>query len=240
MFLIFRPDLKDRPDFSPGSRIQLRAAELRHARARRLRDGDPLFLGDGRSRRWSGVLQGEEMVQLVFDSEARESVRLLCSAIPEGNRRDWLVTKATELGLTHFLPLQCERSGPQRLEADRFHRLVEEAAAQSRRFFLPRLLSPCTLSLLLQRIAAPAGGSQFMEEEAADITWLALHPAAALRAEMSAMENSYAFLVGPEGGFSAREIDLFAGSPVQICSLGPRILRLETAALAILSRYPGS
>ena len=79
-----------------------------------------------------------------------------------------------------------------------------------------------------------------MEEEAADITWLALHPAAALRAEMSAMENSYAFLVGPEGGFSAREIDLFAGSPVQICSLGPRILRLETAALAILSRYPGS
>ncbi|MBE7440559.1 MAG: 16S rRNA (uracil(1498)-N(3))-methyltransferase [Spirochaetales bacterium] len=239
MFLIFRPELATSTDPS-GARITLSDAETHHARARRLHDGDPIFVGDGRRRRWFGSLRQRQIVNLQFDRELEEGVRILCSAIPEGNRRDWLLARATELGLTHFLPVVCERSGPQRMDAERFGRLVEEAAAQSRRFFLPVLLPSCRLPELVQWINEQR--PLLPDAVVADTTWLVLHPAGRERAEIHSdpVSRPYVFVVGPEGGFSPAEIDLFAGSPVKICSLGPRILRIETACLALLARFPGS
>ena len=206
--------------------VEVEGADHRHLfRARRLRVGDRLRLVDGRgAARWSAVDQVTsrratlrvEGAAPVFEPARR--VALFVSVVrPE--RAAWLVEKATELGLRDLQWVVSERTSrslPERA-LERQRRVAKSALEQSGGAWLPEIGAPVPL-----------------EEAMIDAGSVALHPGAAT--PFAAVAGSVeAIVVGPEGGFSEREIKGLAGRGAVPARFGPRVLRTETAALAALA-----
>jgi len=144
-------------------------------------------------------------------------------------RLDWLVEKATELGVSTLLPVWTARTQPGRVNLERLRAHAVEAAEQSERLSVPELRSPEPLDRLL--IAWPAGRPLFVCDETGAGEPIG-EPALRLA------PGPVAFLVGPEGGFDQTELDaLDKLSFVTRIGLGPRVLRAETAALAALAVF---
>jgi 16S rRNA (uracil1498-N3)-methyltransferase len=184
-----------------------------------MKDGDPVFVGDGAGHRISGILSGREVhVSGSVEARPEPDLRLFC-AIPEPARFDWMLQKCTELGATDFFPLLCERSERQSVRMDRSAKIIEEAAVQSGRYVLPRVHEPLSLSRALEITKKPA----FLLTPGAE-NWLA-------------GSGSADFWIGPEGGFSAAEQSQM--SALVVVSISHHILRVETAAAAALARYSG-
>ena len=144
-------------------------------------------------------------------------------------RLDWLVEKATELGVSALLPVWTARTQAERVNLERLRQHATEAAAQSERLSIPELRPPEKLVRLLAAwpgerrliVCDETGGGQPLGEAAARLS-----------------PGPVALLVGPEGGFDQRELDGIAKlSFVSRVGLGPRVLRAETAALAALAVY---
>lgn len=206
--------------------VEVEGADHRHLfRARRLKIGDRVRLVDGRgAARWSVVDQvtGRRAVLRVegaapvFDPARR--VALFVSALrPE--RAAWLVEKATELGLRElqwFVSERTSRSLPERA-LERQRRVAKSALEQSGGSWLPEITAPVPLEQ-----AVIGAGS------------VALHPGAATPFTTVA-GSAKAVVVGPEGGFSEREIEELAARGAVTAHLGPRVLRTETAAVAALA-----
>jgi 16S rRNA (uracil1498-N3)-methyltransferase len=132
---------------------------------------------------------------------------------------DLVVQKATELGVSALLPILSERTNAANTNLDRLRAIATEAAEQSERLTIPLLHKPQTLAARL-----------------ADWPPDRTLAAAIERAEAPAPQDQGGLLVGPEGGFSAGELDALRAAPfIQAVSLGPRILRAETAAIAGLA-----
>jgi 16S rRNA (uracil1498-N3)-methyltransferase len=149
-------------------------------------------------------------------------------ALPKGERQKWLVEKATELGVSRIVPLKTGRSvaEPGESAIDRLRRSVIEASKQCGRNRLLEIVAPQELAAYL---ATPPEGA---------VRWFA-HPGDAPLAEQTdpGEQNREVFLaIGPEGGFTADEAQLAFKLGWQAISLGPRILRVETAAIALCSR----
>jgi 16S rRNA (uracil1498-N3)-methyltransferase len=132
---------------------------------------------------------------------------------------DLVVQKATELGASAILPILSERTNATGVRLDRLHAIAVEAAEQCERLTIPVLHTPQTLAALLG-------------------AWPADRPLAAALERTAAPppRGQSALLIGPEGGFSPKELDLMRAAPfIQPVSFGPRILRAETAAIAGLA-----
>lgn len=210
LLLIFRTSCQD---------AELTPDEYRHVRARRMKDGDEVFVGDGAGHRISGILEGRAVrVAGEVTMRIEPSLRIF-SAIPEASRFDWMLQKCTELGATDFVPLLCERSERRSVRVDRSEKIIEEAAVQAGRFVLPRLHAPMTIEDALGITRQPA---------------YLLEP----RCERWLLGSGGAdFWIGPEGGFSPAE--KAALSTLTAVSISNHILRVETAAAAALARYGG-
>jgi 16S rRNA (uracil1498-N3)-methyltransferase len=222
MFLLFR-DL----DLQPAARLALESEETRHVRARRLQAGDQVFVGNGRGRRWSGVLQAG-LKTLVLGADAPQSFpepeRILLVSPASGKRWDWLIQKATELGVTIIHPLLCAFTERKEVSPDRSRRILLEAAAQSRRFTLPKIVEPLAFSAAVSQVSSGAGES------------ILLDPSGQLPVnQLTFSEASLSIFVGPEGGFHPEELEQARAGNIQIARLGRTILRTETAALAALA-----
>ena len=206
--------------------VEVEGADYRHLfRARRLKVGDRVRLVDGRgAARWSvvdevtarrAVLRVEGAAP-VFEPPRR--VALFVAAVrPE--RAAWLVEKATELGLRELRWLVSERTSrslPERA-LERQRRVAKSALEQSGGAWLPEIGAPVPLGE-----AAIRAGS------------VALHPGAATPF-LAVAGSAEAVVVGPEGGFSEREMEELAGRGAIPAHLGPRVLRTETAAVAALA-----
>lgn len=249
MFLIFRPELSGFPET-----LTLSRDEYRHVRARRLRAGGDVFVGDGRGQRQRYRLRETETdapVELTITDEPpqnagdREPPVELLTAMPDGRRWDWLLQKATELGATRIQPLHCEHSEARRIKRERDERIIAEAAAQSRRFVLPALGEIAVLKELLANTSDAAG--QLVVPDRSEASEVARHRRAIVldpRGDRSlarpapsvdSTNPQLQLVVGPEGGFSERELDEFRRIGCAICTLATPILRVETAALAALS-----
>jgi 16S rRNA (uracil1498-N3)-methyltransferase len=160
------------------------------------------------------------------------TVRLvLCAALIKFDRFEWMIEKATELGVSQIVPVETirserglERAAHKRVE--RWRRIALEASQQSRRAFLPEVSEPEPLSDALSREAI----YRFALDE---------NPAARpLNAALPATRNpqdTVAMLIGPEGGWTDEERAQFTAAAWSPVSLGPLILRAETAALAALA-----
>lgn len=216
------------------------AAGAHLVRVLRLGPGAPVVVFDGAGHEHDAQLtriRGTRVEVTVgapraASREARFGIVLLQS-ISRGDRMDWTVQKATELGVARIVPLKTEhtivRLDAAASERKRLHWLAVAAAAceQCGRSLLPVIDAPQTLPDYLARVRGQDG-------DAADIR-LALDPEAS--AGLGALEPAAGatILVGPEGGLAAEELALVVRHGFRATRLGPRVLRTETAAIAAIA-----
>ncbi|MDU4959815.1 MAG: 16S rRNA (uracil(1498)-N(3))-methyltransferase [Sporomusaceae bacterium] len=156
----------------------------------------------------------------------------LAQGLPKADKMEFIIQKAVELGVSQLMPMQCERSVVRyddrkaAARVERWQAIAREAAKQAKRDCVPAVAPVQSLSQLLQ--ACPAGTVILLLYEAE--TALGLRQV--LREQPAA---SYLLLVGPEGGFSRDEVELCLRHGARSVTLGPRILRTETASLAAAS-----
>jgi 16S rRNA (uracil1498-N3)-methyltransferase len=233
--------LIDPGDIEEG-RAFIRGDELHHLqRVLRLRSGDEVIVFDGRGRGFHGRIASMDNSQAVVslgeaegrDVEPRLRISLM-QAIPHGERMDLIVEKATELGVVRIVPVVSERSvvrpkpgGWAKLE--RLRRIAVAAAKQSGRLVVPEIATPLEFEAAVPLSPVEATSLRIIFHTASD-TPSAL--AGSARFE-SAAEVSV--LVGPEGGFTDREFASATSAGWSAATLGPRILRADTAAVAALT-----
>jgi 16S rRNA (uracil1498-N3)-methyltransferase len=155
----------------------------------------------------------------------------LCAALIKFDRFEWMVEKATELGVAEMIPVETirserglERAAHKRVE--RWRRIALEASQQARRAHLPEVAEPVAFEDVLK---SPASYRYVLDEEPG------ANPLARSLPESRQASDTVALLVGPEGGWTAEERDAFRGAGWTAVSLGGLILRAETAALAALA-----
>jgi 16S rRNA (uracil1498-N3)-methyltransferase len=197
----------------------------------RLGPGDRVLLFDDRSGEWLATIAeaGKKRVtlavgELLRTRETLPDLWLLFAPIKRG-RIDWLVEKATELGIARLVPVVTRRTIVERLNLDRLRAHAIEAAEQCGRTALPELAEPQKLAAMLKDW--PTNRTlHFADEGGGDAFVSAAAPAPA------------AILIGPEGGFTEEERSAIRALPqARPVSLGPRILRADTAALAAIGLW---
>lgn len=149
----------------------------------------------------------------------RRTITLYQSIIKKDNF-EWVVQKATELGVSKIVPVISERSEKKSVNLDRLMIIAQEACEQSGRALLPTLSEPVTLEQVISLGVLPclafhSDGETFSTEA------------------REAIAKDVSVLIGPEGGWSDHELFLFREKGIQICSLGSQILRAETASVAV-------
>jgi 16S rRNA (uracil1498-N3)-methyltransferase len=229
------PRLFVRTPLQEGARVELDAAQANYlGNVLRLREGAALLLFDGASGEWRATIAGVGKKQMLLKVEQRtretESVPDVWLAFAPVKRAqtDWLVEKATELGVARLLPVLTTRTIVDRVKIERLEAIAIEAAEQCGRTMLPAIDEPVALKTLLSK--RDRSRTLYFADESGGI------PAAAAFKRGPAL-----LLTGPEGGFEESERTLVGCEPnVVRVSLGPRILRAETAALAALACWMGT
>jgi len=224
----------------PGATLTLTGDEARHAAAsRRLQVGETLWLFDGRGGLARATLLHVTARGRALDLRIEErrtepppkpAIHLAC-ALPKGDRQNVLLDIATQLGMTLFTPLVCERSvvKPGANSIERWRRVCLEACKQSRRTYLPELRSPATPREVMARTA-----------RGTETVWVAHPSAEAVSVSSAIKQNASAdvtILVGPEGGFTENEIGQAVAAGARRIALGSAILRIETAAVALVAAF---
>ncbi|MHB1418925.1 MAG: 16S rRNA (uracil(1498)-N(3))-methyltransferase [Bacillota bacterium] len=228
------------PDQIIGDQVVIQGAEVRHLNlVLRLRPGQEIEVVDGCGYEYSVRLtyvssekaEGDILLRKISGNEPPVEV-ILYQGLSKGDKLELVIQKGVELGVKQIIPLitertvvQWERSSPQRL--DRWKRVAMEAAKQSRRGCIPSVEEPVALTHCLELWPTGLLGLFLWEEERSrgfrEILRQAGNP------------RRVALLVGPEGGFTANEASLAAGRGLIPVSLGPRILRTETAGIVALA-----
>jgi 16S rRNA (uracil1498-N3)-methyltransferase len=226
----------ERP-IADGVEIALPEAAAYHvARVLRLRAGAPLVLFDGSGADFRGeivAVEGDRVRVRVGERAAglRESplAITLVQAVSRGERMDWTLQKATELGVTCIQPVLSARSVVRLDEQQAARKLrhwqaiVAGACEQSGRSVLPEVREPLDLSRFLAE--APRGGQR-----------LVLSPnGPASLAGLATTATRVELLIGPEGGLDDAELDAAARAGFAPVRLGPRVLRTETAGIVALA-----
>lgn len=232
----FVPD----PDgYEPGQTVLLPAATAHQVRnVLRMHAGDHVLLLDDAGYEYDGVLTAVSRREVVVAvEEKRPSVNepavqiSLYQSLLKRDNFEWVLQKGTELGVRRFVPLEVSRNVAEfkRKKLTRWRRIVTEAAEQSGRGRIPTIAAAVTLPAALTSLAVDCA---LMPAVAVDDRTVA-----AVLAEKRPL--SVALFIGPEGGFAPAEVALAQQHGVTPVTLGPRILRAETAALvsATLSLY---
>ena len=197
----------------------------------RRQPGDIVRLFNGQAGEWAARVDsvGKKIVMLVaVEQSAPQEVvpdLWLCAAPLKRGRIDWVAEKACELGVARLLPVVTRRTIVDKLNLDRLRAHMVEAAEQCGRTAIPAVAEPVTLNALLRDW--PAGRALIFADEAGG------EPLAILCPRVPAPA---AILIGPEGGFTPDERTAIRAVPGAIAaSLGPRILRADTAAVAAVA-----
>jgi len=219
----------------PGAQFALAADAAQHvAKSLRLKAGDALVVFDGRGGEYEATIQRidrdrvDVKVGLLLPAERESRLAIgLVQGLPEADKMDWIIQKATELGVSWIQPVTCERSVV-RLAGERaarreahWRRVAVAATEQCGRTHVPEVRPNLNF---INWLAVPDETPRWM-----------LDPAAEPLAARGPAPASLELVVGPEGGFSGRERELLAARGAVGVSLGPRILRTETAPLVALA-----
>ena len=220
----------------PGAQFSLPQDAANHVgRALRLRVGDALVVFDGRGGEYEASILRIDRDRLEVklgafrDIDRESSVKVgLVQGLPEADKMDWILQKAVELGVTWVQPVVCERSVV-RLSGDRatrrqmhWQRVMIAACEQCGRNMVPELRA----TLAYRDWAAQPSQS---------VRWMLAPGAGVALSSQEAPAGPVELLVGPEGGLSERELDIAATIGFSALTLGPRVLRTETAPLAALA-----
>jgi 16S rRNA (uracil1498-N3)-methyltransferase len=211
------------PDALRPGDYQLTGPEAHHlAAVRRVGVGDRVTLFNGDGFEYPAEVLGvakKAVALLVGDPVPANRERghpfWVASALPKGDRLDFLIEKLTELGVTRFVPLVTDRSvvRPKADAVEKYERMVVEASKQCGRAVLMAIDPPTAWEAFARRTDLPA--TRLILHPSGPVAWAATGPTVVA--------------VGPEGGFTAKEAATPGWTPA---SLGPTILRVETAAVA--------
>ncbi|MGC2048214.1 MAG: 16S rRNA (uracil(1498)-N(3))-methyltransferase [Gallionella sp.] len=226
------------PPIPPGDSFDLPPEAAYHAaRVLRLREGDPVQIFDGRGNERRGViaeLGGKRVViggisAIDMDRESPLKV-LLAQALTSSEKMDWVLQKATELGVTDIQPLNTERSVA-KLTAERVSKRLEHwqqvvisACEQCGRSTLPQIYAPMDIMAWLQQM-----------REMPVSKYILLPEGAASLPTQAKPQGKVVLLIGAEGGFTAAESDAAMQCGFDSIRMGSRVMRTETAAIAGLA-----
>lgn len=225
------PRLFVRHALSEGATVELDPAQANYlGNVLRLGPGAQLLAFDGMSGEWLALIAaaGKKRMMLSVERRTREPESIpdvwVAFAPVKRAQTDWLVEKATELGAARLVPVMTQRTIAERVRLDRLESIAIEAAEQCGRTRVPEIAEPLPLKRFVEELD-PSRHFYFADEGGGDPL------ATALR------EGPAVILTGPEGGFTGEERAFVRGSGAAPISLGPRILRAETAALAALAAF---
>jgi len=224
-----------RGELRAGEILELPEDAARHARVLRLREADKVVLFNGRGGEFHGIVgsisRSEVQVKITFWKDLERESPLdvtLAQGVSSGEKMDYTVQKAVELGVAAVRPLLCEKSVV-RLDGKRaaarvahWRRVAIAACEQCGRNRIPAILEPLTVGEFdagaksLRLLLAIQGGKKIRDVE--------IRP-----------DRSIVLAAGPEAGFSAAETKALLRDGFAPVTLGPRVLRTETAALAALA-----
>lgn len=220
-----------------GEEICIAGAQLHHiSRVLRLRQGDIITLCDGQPLEYSARIKNLDKLAVyleILDSrtcntEPKHRVTLF-QALPKAGKMDSIIQKCVELGISSIVPIITERcvarpASEYEQKHTRFLRIAHEAAKQSRRCIVPDVLPLIPLKAC---VFSKYELTLFAYEEEKQTTLKTV------LSNSSAME--IAIIIGPEGGFTADEAEHICADGAKSVTLGPRILRTETAGAAMLA-----
>ena len=203
----------------------------------RMKTGDEIIVLDNTGMEYIARLtsiSNKEIVGEIIEkrrNEAEPHTKItLYQSLLARDKFEFVIQKCTEIGVTHFVPVITERSIVRKAEKitrqkiSRFESIISEAAEQSARGKIPTLRNPVELSKIVSELdkfdIILVGSTQKCAPLNEILQNCTTHP-----------ENA-ALFIGPEGGFSERELDFLSGGTIKHFSLGKRILRTETAAMA--------
>jgi 16S rRNA (uracil1498-N3)-methyltransferase len=234
-------------ELTPGAIVELPRETASHlAKVLRARSGDSIILFRGDGREYLGSVEsvrGSRVTASVgngadVDRESPFAITLV-QCVPRGDRMDFIVQKATELGVTRIVPVLSQRSvvrldaAQAESKAAHWRAVVVNACEQCGRNRLPIIEAPAPLidhlgsDAYLASVAAAGDGPR--------IARFVLEPEVDAAAAPRAPETAAQIAVGPEGGFDDEELEAFRIAGFMRLRLGPRILRTETAAIAALT-----
>ena len=224
----------------PGDTLRIAGQDGVHIRrSLRMQPGDSVTVCDGRGNDYATEIAGFDGDEVVLSVTARTqtvsepSVKVtLYQGFPKGEKMEWIIQKAVELGVARIVPVVTSRSiakpgDKAARKTERWQKIADEAAGQCGRGILPEVAMPMTFREALPLMtAAPlfvcyeAGGKSFSEL-------------------LTTTPDEVGLFVGPEGGISPAEIEALTAAGAQCATLGKRILRCETAPLAALTLLMG-
>ncbi len=228
--------------YVPGDSIHDGNAILPSGQAHHLRDvlrigaGEVVEIFDGEGSGYVGKVEIQNSQVLIcglqsLPSEESRARLILAAALIKSAKFEWILQKATELGVHEIIPLKTHLSDIQIPDAkitprmERWDRLVREASKQCKRLAAPRIHTPRSFVGLLGSEEFSACTKLLFYENASE-PWLP---------HKGALSERVVICIGPEGGWEAREIDQARDAGYKVFYLGPRILRAETAAIAAVS-----
>lgn len=207
----------------------------------RMREGDPLLIFNGTGWEYEAVIRRQTADGTELEITGRRALPAaeihvtLCQAVPKVEKMDGIIRHATELGAERIVPFLAERSVPRwqseqlPRKRERWQKIAVEASRQCGRPDIPEIGEIVTFERMLRDV--PESGLRLIpweEETKTGIREILRDPA------RSGMKE-FVLVIGPEGGFSAGEIELARQAGFLSVSLGKRVLRVETASLAVLA-----
>lgn len=227
------------PEAVRGPRIIMTGDDLRHIRTvLRKQPGDLLILLDGRGKEYTARIVRMERAEIIAEvvSEIKREapphpIITLCQGLPKADKMDWIVQKATELGVANIVPLITERTivkiKDEEKRVSRWQKIAREAAMQSNRVDMPAIGRIASFKDFLRTRDPEPGTLLLLPWEEGTV------PIKDILRGTSGIKKIIV-LIGPEGGFSEAEAEAARARGFSLVSLGSNILRTETAAVAVL------
>ena len=196
----------------------------------RKKPGDSIWVTDGEGRLWLCVIEKSfkkrveaKIIQEIEERNDPEEEITLAAPIPKGKRIDFMIEKATELGIRKFRPLITQRSEIETCKRDRLRRIAISAIKQSERTILPEIEEPTHFGKVLEQI------------KNYDIAIMGFKESKEILDGIIKGKKKILVIVGPEGGFTQEEYESALKCGIIPVTLGKTTLRIETAAIALLS-----
>ena len=221
------------PEAETGKEIALSPEQVRHLKVLRVKEGEKIGIFDGKGHEYEAVYSQKVSDKLKPEKElkAQEEPKIkitLAIAVPKGARMDIFVEKVSEIGVNHIVPIICSRSvvEPREAKIERLRKIATEACSQSGRSIVPTISDPIKFADLLSTIK---------QYNHAFICHKTGQPFAKTFCECPGV----LLIVGPEGDFTQAELDAAKEAGCTRVSLGPTILRTETAGIAAVAQIVG-
>lgn len=221
------------PEAEKGKEAAISKEQVRHLKVLRLKEGDKIGIFDGKGHEFEATYSGKVSNKIKLDKEIKGQEELkikitLAIAVPKGARMDVLVEKVSEIGVSNIVPMICSRSvvEPREAKVERWRKIVIEACAQSERSIVPTISEPVKFGELLSTI------KQYNHAFICHKTGIPL-------TKEYCECPDIILIVGPEGDFTPAEMEAAKEAGCTLVSLGPTILRTETAGIVAVAQITG-